>query len=87
MSSEMLEITSSETGEVITALALNLEEDNIGATIMGDLTMLHEGDSVRRSGRVLDIASARPISARRGRAGQPDRRKRVRSARGRLSLT
>jgi F-type H+-transporting ATPase subunit alpha len=55
MSSEMLEITSSETGEVITALALNLEEDNIGATIMGDWTMLHEGDSVRRSGRVLDI--------------------------------
>jgi len=55
MASEMLEIESSETGERITALALNLEEDNIGAVIMGDWTQLHEGDQVRRTGRVLDI--------------------------------
>jgi F-type H+/Na+-transporting ATPase subunit alpha len=55
MSSEMLEITSSETGETVTALALNLEEDNIGAVVMGDWTMLHEGDVVRRTARVLDI--------------------------------
>src|SRR5690554_2261179 len=55
MTSEMLEITSSETGEAVTALALNLEEDNIGAVVMGDWTSLHEGDVVRRTGRVLDI--------------------------------
>ena len=55
MSSEMLEITSSETGETVTALALNLEEDNIGAVILGDWTMLREGDRVRRTGRVLDL--------------------------------
>jgi F-type H+/Na+-transporting ATPase subunit alpha len=55
MASEMLEITSSETGESITALALNLEEDNIGAVVMGDWTTLHEGDAVRRTSRVLDI--------------------------------
>src|SRR5688500_10089995 len=55
MASEMLEITSSETGVAITALALNLEEDNIGAVVMGDWTTLHEGDAVRRTGRVLDI--------------------------------
>jgi F-type H+-transporting ATPase subunit alpha len=55
MASEMLEITSSETGESVTALALNLEEDNIGAVIMGDWTGLHEGDQVRRTGRVLEI--------------------------------
>jgi F-type H+-transporting ATPase subunit alpha len=55
MASEMLEITSSETGDAITALALNLEEDNIGAVVMGDWTTLHEGDAVRRTGRVLDI--------------------------------
>ena len=50
MASEMLEITSSETGEAITALALNLEEDNIGAVIMGEWMKLHEGDQVRRTG-------------------------------------
>ncbi|MEO5511461.1 MAG: F0F1 ATP synthase subunit alpha [Longimicrobiales bacterium] len=55
MASEMLEITSTETGDVITALALNLEEDNIGAVIMGDWTHLQEGDAVRRTSRVLDI--------------------------------
>src|SRR5687768_1423641 len=55
MASEMLEITSGETGESIIALALNLEEDNIGAVIMGDWTTLHEGDAVRRTSRVLDI--------------------------------
>jgi F-type H+/Na+-transporting ATPase subunit alpha len=55
MSSETLEITSSESGEVISALALNLEEDNIGAVVMGDWTVLREGDQVRRTGRVLDI--------------------------------
>ena len=55
MSSEMLEITSAETGDSITALALNLEEDNIGAVIMGDWTALHEGDQVRRTGRVLEV--------------------------------
>src|SRR5690606_4474330 len=55
MASEMLEITAAETGQQITALALNLEEDNIGAVIMGDWTQVQEGDLVRRTGRVLDI--------------------------------
>ncbi|MBB4637603.1 F0F1 ATP synthase subunit alpha [Longimicrobium terrae] len=55
MASEMLEITSGQTGQVVTALALNLEEDNIGAVILGDWTALHEGDQARRTGRVLDI--------------------------------
>jgi F-type H+-transporting ATPase subunit alpha len=50
MASEMLEITSSVSGEAVTALALNLEEDNIGAVVMGDWTSLHEGDQVRRTG-------------------------------------
>ncbi|NJD20040.1 MAG: F0F1 ATP synthase subunit alpha [Gemmatimonadetes bacterium] len=55
MASEMLEITSSETGESVTALALNLEEDNIGAVILGDWTHLHAGEQVRRTGRVLEV--------------------------------
>jgi len=55
MSSEMLEITPSDGGAAVTALALNLEEDNIGAVILGDWTIIQEGDQVRRTGRVLDI--------------------------------
>ncbi len=55
MASEMLEITSSKTGESQTALALNLEEDNIGAVILGEWTHLQEGDQVRLTGEVLSV--------------------------------
>ena len=55
MAGEMLEVTSSETGTKITALALNLEEDNIGAVVLGDYLQLKEGDEVRRTARVLEV--------------------------------
>ena len=55
MASEMLEVTAGHSGETVTALALNLEEDNIGAVIMGEWAGLHQGDEVRRTGRVLDV--------------------------------
>src|SRR5881392_261704 len=55
MAGEMLEVHSSETGNNITALALNLEEDNIGAVVLGDYLQLKEGDEVRRTGRVLEV--------------------------------
>src|ERR1051325_4936762 len=55
MAGEMLEITSSDTGNRVTALALNLEEDNIGAVILGDYLQLKEGDEVRRTSRVLEV--------------------------------
>ncbi len=55
MSSELLEVTASESGQVVSALALNLEEDNIGAVVMGDWTAIQEGDRCRRTGRVFDI--------------------------------
>ena len=55
MSGEMLEITSSERGETVTALALNLEEDNLGVVVLGDFLHLKEGDEVRRTGRVLEV--------------------------------
>src|ERR1041385_6528371 len=55
MAGEMLELTSSETGEKTPALALNLEEDNIGSVILGDSLQLKEGDEVRRTSRVLEV--------------------------------
>ncbi|HEX5972408.1 MAG TPA: F0F1 ATP synthase subunit alpha, partial [Gemmatimonadaceae bacterium] len=55
MAGEMLEVHSSETGNNIVALALNLEEDNIGAVVLGDYLQLKEGDEVRRTGRVLEV--------------------------------
>ncbi len=55
MAGEMLEISSNETGQRVTALALNLEEDNIGAVILGDWLELKEGAEVRRTGRTLEV--------------------------------
>src|SRR3989441_4602676 len=55
MAGEMLEFTVSAAGEKITGLALNLEEDNIGAVIFGDYLQLREGDEVRRTARVLEV--------------------------------
>src|SRR6266850_8368132 len=55
MAGEMLEFTSSETGEKVVGQALNLEEDNIGAVVFGDYLKLREGDEVRRTGSVLGV--------------------------------
>jgi F-type H+/Na+-transporting ATPase subunit alpha len=55
VASEMLEFTAQETGETVAGLVLNLEEDNVGAAIMGDYLKLKEGDQVRRTGRLLDV--------------------------------
>jgi F-type H+-transporting ATPase subunit alpha len=52
---EMLEFTTHETGEVVTGLVLNLEQDNVGAAVMGDFLKLKEGDEVRCTGRLLDV--------------------------------
>ena len=52
---EMLEFTAQETGDVVSGLVLNLEEDNVGAAIMGDYLKLKEGDEVRRTGHLLEV--------------------------------
>jgi F-type H+-transporting ATPase subunit alpha len=47
---EMLELPHGVTG-----LALNLEEDNVGVVLLGDDTLIKEGDQVRRTGRVIEV--------------------------------
>ena len=39
----------------ILGLVLNLEEDNVGAAIFGSDTMIKEGDTVRRTGKVAQV--------------------------------
>jgi F-type H+-transporting ATPase subunit alpha len=50
MSLEMLEFPHDVTG-----LALNLEADNVGAVLFGEWEEVVEGDTVKRSGHLLDI--------------------------------
>ncbi|MBX6379225.1 ATP synthase F1 subcomplex alpha subunit [Thermoflavifilum aggregans] len=39
----------------VKAIALNLEEDNVGVVLMGDYTGIREGDHVRRTGKIASI--------------------------------
>ncbi len=41
--------------EGVMGLALNLEEDSIGAVLIGDDTLIKEGDPVKESGRIIEI--------------------------------
>src|SRR5678816_1610135 len=63
-SGEMLEFTAHDTGEVVTGLVLNLEEDNVGCAILGDYLKLKEGDEVRRTGRLLEVPAGRAMLGR-----------------------
>jgi len=50
MSMEMLDFPSGVRGMV-----LNLEEDNVGAVLLGDDTLIKEGDTVKRTGRIAEV--------------------------------
>ena len=50
MSGELLELPHGVYG-----MALNLEEDNVGAVLLGDDALIKEGDTVRRTGRVMRV--------------------------------
>ena len=50
MSSELLELPHGVYGMV-----LNLEEDHIGIVLLGDDTLIKEGDEVRRTGRIVEV--------------------------------
>src|SRR5213080_3089442 len=50
MSFEMLEFPHDVVG-----LALNLESDNVGTVLFGDWDKIVEGDTVKRTGELLDI--------------------------------
>jgi len=39
----------------VIGMVLNLEEDNVGAAIFGPSSLIHEGDQVRRTGRVASV--------------------------------
>jgi len=56
----------------IYGLALNLEEDNVGAAIMGEASLVKEGDEVRRTGRIAEVPVGEALLGRVVNAlGQP----------------
>ena len=55
MAGELLEFTSSSSGRTVYGLAQNLDEDEVGAVLFGDVDIIKEGDECRTTGRVMDI--------------------------------
>src|SRR5271156_3156588 len=50
MSGELIHFTGGVSG-----IALNLEEEDVGAVLLGDFSNIKEGDEVRRTGRIMSI--------------------------------
>jgi len=59
MSGEMIECPGG-----VYALALNLERHSVGAVVMGDYTHLSEGQTVKCTGRVLEVPVGRALLGR-----------------------
>src|SRR6202042_3286152 len=50
MSGELIEFPHGVAG-----IAMNLEEDQVGAVLLGDAVEIKEGDQVRRTGRIMSV--------------------------------
>ncbi|MEI8058533.1 MAG: F0F1 ATP synthase subunit alpha, partial [Ferruginibacter sp.] len=48
----------------VKAIALNLEEDNVGVVLMGDSSEIKEGDKVKRTGQIASIKVGEGMSGR-----------------------
>ena len=59
MLNEMLDF-----GNGITGIALNLEETEVGAIILGDYTEIKEGDEVRTTGKLLQVPVGKGLLGR-----------------------
>ncbi len=59
LASEMLEFPGGVMG-----LALNLEEETVGAVILGDPTHIKEGDTVKTTGRVVEVPVGQALLGR-----------------------
>ena len=67
---ELLEFDNGTLG-----LALNLEEDSIGAVVLGEVDQVEEGEAVKATGRILSVPVGEGLIGRVvNPLGQPDRR-------------
>ena len=55
MAGEMLEFPPTASGQATYGLALNLERDSVGAVILGEYEHISEGDTVKCTGRILEV--------------------------------
>src|SRR5512135_3514222 len=54
LAGELLEFEGAG-GETVSGMVLNLEEDNVGVAILGKFEAIREGDTVKRTGRIVEV--------------------------------
>jgi F-type H+-transporting ATPase subunit alpha len=54
MAGELLELTGTG-GEIVQGMVLNLEEDNVGVALLGQFESIKEGDTAKRTGRIVEV--------------------------------
>src|SRR6187549_296006 len=71
MAGELVELRSTD-GDVVSGMVLNLEEDNVGVALLGQFESVREGDTVKRTGRIVEVAVGEELLGRVVNAiGQP----------------
>ena len=63
MSGELLEFVASD-GRIVSGLVQNLEEDEVGAVLLGDVTAIKENDQVRTTGKILEVPVGKAMLGR-----------------------
>lgn len=63
MAGELLEFTSSD-GKTVMGLAQNLEEDEVGAVLLGDVTAIKENDKVTTTGKIMQVPAGEGMLGR-----------------------
>ena len=63
MAGELLEFIGAD-GRTVYGLAQNLEEEEVGAVLMGDVTAIRENDQVRTTGRIMEVPSGKSLLGR-----------------------
>ena len=54
MAGELVELRG-EGGTTVSGMVLNLEEDNVGVALLGSFEAIKEGDSVKRTGKIVSV--------------------------------
>ncbi|WP_172623398.1 F0F1 ATP synthase subunit alpha [Arabiibacter massiliensis] len=63
MAGELLEFVGSN-GQTVYGMAQNLEEDEVGAVLLGDVTAIKENDQVKTTGRLVEVPSGKGLLGR-----------------------
>jgi len=64
LAGELLDFESESGKEKVQGMVLNLEEDNVGVALLGKFETIREGDTVRRTGKIVEVTVGEELLGR-----------------------